>query len=78
MLHYLIKRVLSAIPIALAVTLLCFSLVYLAPGDPLSAVLPSDASQEVVDSVKAQYGLDKPLPMQYLLWLKRAVAGDLG
>ena len=78
MLHYLIKRVLSAIPIALAVTLLCFSLVYLAPGDPLSAVLPSDASQEVVDSVKAQYGLDKPLPMQYLLWLNRAVACDLG
>jgi peptide/nickel transport system permease protein len=65
-LAYLLKRLLHAVPIALAVTLLCFSLVHLAPGDPLSAVLPSDASQEVVDSVKAQYGLDKPLPVQYL------------
>jgi peptide/nickel transport system permease protein len=78
MFNYLIKRILLAIPIALAVTALCFSLVYLAPGDPLSAVLPSDSSQEVVDSVKAQYGLDKPVPLQYLLWLKRAVTGDLG
>ena len=78
MFTYLIKRLLFAIPIALAVTALCFSLVYLAPGDPLSAVLPSDASQEVVDLVKAEYGLDKPVPVQYLLWLKRAVTGDLG
>jgi peptide/nickel transport system permease protein len=75
---YFLQRLLHAVPITLAVTLLCFSLVHLAPGDPLSAVLPSDASQEVVDSVKAQYGLDKPLPVQYLLWLQRAVAGDLG
>lgn len=75
---YLVKRLLHALPIALAVTLLCFSLVHLAPGDPLSAVLPSDASQEVVDSVKAQYGLDRPLPAQYLQWLGRALDGDLG
>lgn len=78
MLAYLLKRLLHAVPIALAVTLLCFSLVHLAPGDPLSAVLPSDASQEVVDSIKAQYGLDKPLPVQYWLWLQHALGGDLG
>lgn len=75
---YFLKRLLAALPIALAVTALCFSLVYLAPGDPLSAVLPSDASQETVDIVKAQYGLDKPVPVQYLIWLQRAVTGDLG
>lgn len=78
MLAYLVKRLLHAVPIALAVTLLCFSLVHLAPGDPLSAVLPSDASQETVDSIKAQYGLDKPLPVQYVIWLGRALTGDLG
>jgi peptide/nickel transport system permease protein len=78
MLAYLIKRLLYAIPIALAVTAMCFSLVYLAPGDPLSAVLPADASQDMVDSVKAHYGLDKPLPVQYALWLQRAATGDLG
>ena len=78
MFAYLLKRLLHAVPIALAVTVICFSLVHLAPGDPLSAVLPSDASQEVVDSVKAQYGLDQPLPVQYWLWLQRALGGDLG
>jgi peptide/nickel transport system permease protein len=78
MLAYFVKRLLAALPIALAVTALCFSLVYLAPGDPLSAVLPSDASQETVDIVKKQYGLDKPVPVQYLIWLQRAVSGDLG
>ena len=78
MFTYLLKRLLYTLPIALAVTALCFSLVYLAPGDPLSAVLPSDASQEIIDIVKAQYGLDQPLVVQYWMWLRNAVTGDLG
>ena len=78
MFTYLLKRLLYTVPIALAVTALCFSLVYLAPGDPLSAVLPSDASQEIIDIVKAQYGLDQPVFVQYWLWLKHALMGDLG
>ena len=78
MFTYLLKRLLTTVPIALAVTALCFSLVYLAPGDPLSAVLPSDASQEIIDIVKAQYGLDQPVFVQYWLWLKHALMGDLG
>ena len=78
MFTYLLKRLLYTLPIALAVTALCFSLVYLAPGDPLSAVLPSDASQEIIDIVKAQYGLDQPLVVQYWMWLRNAVTWDLG
>ena len=78
MLNYLLKRLLYALPIAFVVSALCFALVYLAPGDPLSAVLPADASQEMVEAVKARYGLDKPVVQQYGLWLGRAVHGDLG
>lgn len=78
MFGYIAKRVVYAVPITLAVSVLCFSLVYLAPGDPLSAVLPADATQEIIDDVKAQYGLDKPVPIQYALWLGRALTGDLG
>ncbi len=78
MFEYLAKRLLYAVPICITVSALCFSLVYLAPGDPLSAVLPADASQEIIDDVKAQYGLDKPVYVQYALWLGRAVTGDLG
>jgi peptide/nickel transport system permease protein len=60
------------------VSAVCFSLVYLAPGDPLSAIVPSDASIELIDQLKKEYGLDKPIPVQYALWLGRATIGDLG
>jgi peptide/nickel transport system permease protein len=75
---YLLKRLGLVVPIALAVSAVCFSLVYLAPGDPLSAVVPSDASQEMIEELKKEYGFDKPIPVQYGLWLARAIGGDLG
>ena len=78
MFFYLLKRLALVIPIALSVTVVCFSLVYIAPGDPLSAILPSDASIELIDKLKKDYGLDKPIPVQYAIWLGRAVQGDLG
>ena len=78
MFSYIVKRLLYAIPIALSVTLVSFMLVYLAPGDPLNAIAPSDAPVEVIQALKSAYGLDKPLPIQYGMWLVRAVQGDLG
>src|SRR6201988_4476512 len=53
-------------------------LVPITPGDPLVAVLPADASQESANQLRAPYGFDKPLPVQFGLWLWRAVNGDLG
>ncbi|WP_089719438.1 ABC transporter permease [Candidatus Entotheonella palauensis] len=78
MLVYLIRRILYVIPIALGVSVLCFSLVHLAPGDPLSAVVAPDAPKETVAELKKAYGFDKPLPVQYIVWLSRALTGDLG
>ncbi len=78
MLVYLVKRVLYAIPIALAVGFVCFMLVQIAPGDPINAIVPPDAPQEVVEQVRRDYGLDKPLPVQFALWLGKVVQGDLG
>lgn len=78
MLLYLLKRVLYAVPIALAVGFVCFMLVQIAPGDPINAIVPPDAPQEVVEQVRADYGLDKPLPVQFVLWLSKVVQGDLG
>ena len=75
---YIIRRVLYAIPIALGVSIVCFTLIYLAPGNPLQTLLPEDASAETVTIVKKAYGLDKPIPLQYLIWLGRAITGDLG
>jgi len=78
MFFYFLKRLGLVIPIAISVTAVCFSLVYLAPGDPLSAILPSDASIELIEKLKKEYGLDKPIPVQYVIWLGKALIGDLG
>jgi peptide/nickel transport system permease protein len=75
---YVVKRVLYAIPISLGVSLICFCLVYLAPGDPASSLIPAEATPEDVAKIRELYGFDQPLPIQYLKWLWRAVHGDLG
>jgi peptide/nickel transport system permease protein len=76
--YYAARRLLLAVPIALGVTVICYGLVFLAPGDPIQSLLPPDASQEDVAYLKQLYGFDKPVPVQYLLWLMRAATGDLG
>lgn len=78
MIAYILKRLAAALPVAFAVSLICFFLVQLAPGDPLSVVLPSDATQDQIDATMARYGLDRPLVVQYALWLGNVVQGDLG
>ena len=75
---YTIKRVLFALPIMLGVTIVCFALVYLAPGDPLVSVLPPDASLEIKQQMMVLYGFDRPYHEQYARWLWRVVQGDLG
>lgn len=78
MISYITHRILYAIPISIGVTIFCFALVYMAPGDPLTRLLPDDASPEVIAMMKQAYGLDKPIPIQYLVWLGNALSGDLG
>ncbi len=78
MIYYLLRRVLYAVPIALAVSLVCFMLVHIAPGDPINAIVPADAPQAVVEAARHEYGLDKPLPVQFGLWLLHVGHGDLG
>ena len=73
MLLYIVKRILYVLPVALGVSLVCFMLVHIAPGDPLTAMLPADASAETQQEMRAVYGFDKPLPVQYGLWLGRVV-----
>ena len=75
---YILRRILYAIPIAFGVSVVCFSLVYIAPGDPLQTVLPPDATAETGAIVKHAYGFDKPLPVQFVIWLGRVVTGDFG
>ena len=71
-------RLLYALPIAFGVSLVCFMLVYLAPGDPLQTVLPPDATAEQMEIVRRAYGFDKPLPVQFANWVWRAAHADFG
>src|SRR5215831_9312271 len=76
--RYVGRRLLHAIPTLLGASIIVFAMVHLAPGDPIAAVMPVDASKEQIDEAKKAYGFDKPLPVQYLKWLGRVATGDLG
>lgn len=73
-----VRRLALSVPLLLVVTLLTFVLNSLAPGDLASSILGSDATHEQYLALRAELGLDRPLPMQYLQWLGRALQGDLG
>jgi peptide/nickel transport system permease protein len=76
--RYVVRRLVLAIPTLLGASIIVFAMVHLAPGDPIAAILPVDASKEQIEDIKKVYGFDKPLPVQYLKWLGRVVQGDLG
>ena len=78
MIYYLLRRIAYAVPIALSVSLVSFMLVHIAPGDPIDLMVSPDTPKEIVDQVRRDYGLDKPLPVQFGLWLGHVVQGDLG
>lgn len=78
MLTYIIKRVLGVIPVLLCVSILVFGFLRLIPGDPALTMLGERATQENINRVREQLGLNKPLHEQYLTFLGNALRGDLG
>ncbi len=80
MLVYLAKRLMMMVPLLLGITLISFVVIHLAPGEPtdMQTDLNPEASVELKAKLRAQYGLDKPLAVQYGLWVKRLVQLDFG
>ncbi len=81
MTKYILRRLLWSIPVLIGITIIIFLLINLAPGDPVTGMIDptlGDFSPELVARERAKLGLDKPLPVQYVLWLGRVVRGDLG
>lgn len=74
----ILRRVGWAVPLLFVVSFLSFALVSLAPGDAAVTILGPEASESQVRSLRAQMGLDRPLPAQYASWVGRAAQGDLG
>lgn len=75
---YIIKRVLQAIPLLLIITILCFGLMNLAPYNAIDTFVTPRMSVEQVAQIKAKYGFDQPVPVQYFKWLGNILQGDFG
>lgn len=76
--RYIIERVLQAIPVIVLTTLAVFLLLHLAPGDPVRMMATPTATAEDLANLRARFGLDQPLPVQYGRWIAAALRGDLG
>jgi peptide/nickel transport system permease protein len=77
-LTYVTRRVLHAVPILWGVLTVTFILMYVVPGDPARIMMGARADEETVKAIRAELGLDDPLPVQYGRFVSRAVRGDLG
>lgn len=78
MVQYTIRRVLLAIPVVLAVLVLTFALARAIPGDPCRAILGEKATQEVCDQFLKDQGLDQPIPVQFVVFVRELMKGNLG
>ena len=76
--RYAIRRGLTIVPVLLGVSLLVFSFIHLIPGDPALTMLGERATPEKVAEVRARLGLDRPIWQQYVLYIGKALRGDLG
>lgn len=78
MFRYFLQRLLWSVPTVLLVAIGVFALMRLIPGDPALLILGDRATPETLGALRAQLGLDQSLSVQFILWLKNAVQGDLG
>ncbi|MCC5958755.1 ABC transporter permease [Roseinatronobacter sp. S2] len=78
MFGYTLRRIIYTAPVLLGVAVVCFALVHISPGDPLISILPADASVDLQNRLRVLYGFDRSYPEQFILWLGRALQGDLG
>lgn len=78
MFGYFVRRLVMLLPVFLAMSAIVFLIVHVVPGDPIDHMLQIGSSAERRAELAAKYGLDRPILIQYLLWLKAALAGDLG
>lgn len=77
-LSYILKRILQIIPVLIVVTILIFFMIRLIPGDPATVILGDKATPDLIVEINKRLGLDKPLYVQYFLFLKALVHLDLG
>lgn len=75
---YVLKKLLTLVPVLLGVSVLVFMIMHLTPGDPAETILGPDVPQATIDHLREQLGLDQPLAVQYGRFLVQLLHGDLG
>lgn len=78
MLKYIFKRIINAIPLIIVITILCFTLISLAPYDAIDAMTTPKMSQELIDIIRRKYGYDQPVYIRYIRWLTGLINGNFG
>lgn len=75
---YIARRLVMAVPVLIGVSMLVFLITRLTPGDPVRELVGPDAPQEQIEEARRRLGLDKPVAQQYVLFVGKALRGDLG
>lgn len=75
---YIVRRLITAIPVLLGITVIVFLIMAMIPGDPATAILGSYATPENVEKLNRDLGLDAPLVQRYFIWLGNMLTGDFG
>src|SRR3981081_1769041 len=78
MVSYILRRILSTLPVMAIVALFVFSLLYIAPGDPAVVIAGDQASPADVERIRESLGLDRPFLVQFGTWVWHILHGDLG
>ena len=80
MASYIVRRILQMVPVIVLVSAIAFSLLFILPGDPALAILGEEQAknQQLYQQLRAELGLDRPLPVQYVDWASKVARGDLG
>ena len=78
MLRYILRRLLMMIPVLVGVTFIVFFILALTPGDPAAIILGDGATPELLQRTREELGLDRPIVVRYLIYMKDALHGDLG
>ncbi|WP_164215168.1 ABC transporter permease [Virgibacillus sp. YIM 98842] len=78
MLSYIMKRILSAIPVLLVVSIVIFLIIHITPGNPASVILGEEATPEQIAELEESLGLNLPIHQQYFSWIAGVFQGDLG
>lgn len=76
--RYFVKRILQTIPLMLVISILVFLFIHMIPGDPARTMAGLDAEQSEVEAIREEYGLNDPLIVQYVNYMKGLFTGDLG